>query len=75
MGSGRHGCDRCARARGNSFWTVRSGWKQRLALGVRTLAKIAMAQGVSVSDLIEEKLQEEGEADTTVGEKRQERQE
>jgi hypothetical protein len=33
-----------------------------------------MALGVSVSDLIEEELQEEGEADTTVGEKRQEQQ-
>jgi hypothetical protein len=56
-----------------SDWTVRSAWRNSsYTIGVRTLAKIAMAQGVSVSDLIEEKLQEEGEADTTVGEKRQE---
>lgn len=58
-----------------SDWTVRSAWRNSsYTIGVRTLAKIAMAQGVSVSDLIEEKLQEEGEADTTVGEKRQEQQ-
>jgi DNA-binding Xre family transcriptional regulator len=58
-----------------SDWTVRSAWRDpSYAMGVQTLAKIAMALGVSVSDLIEEELQEEGEADTTVGEKRQEQQ-
>ena len=58
-----------------SEWTVRSAWRDpSYTNGVQTLGKIAMAQGVSVSDLIEEKLQEEDEADTTVGEKRQEQQ-
>jgi post-segregation antitoxin (ccd killing protein) len=47
-------------------WTVRSAWKTpSYTIGVLTLAKIARALGVSVSELIEEESQEEREADTT----------
>jgi DNA-binding Xre family transcriptional regulator len=54
-----------------SDWTVRSAWRDpSYTNGVQTLGKIAMALRVSVSDLIERELQQEGEVDSMVGEKR-----